>query len=231
MLNVNGLSFSYGRVPALKEVSIQASKGQMVCIMGRNGAGKTTLMRNIVGISKHSVGTIELDGIDLTRKAPHERVQAGIGYVPQGRMIFPRLTVEENLRIGLSGRRDKLRKIPDAIYEHFPGLFKIHQRMGGNLSGGEQQQLAIARALVVKPRLLILDEPTEGVQPNIIDQIGSVLRQLMESENLSVLIVEQYLDFVRRYGQRFYVMNKGEIVAQGATEELSDDIVTRYLSV
>jgi len=231
MLTVNNLSFSYGQVPALKDVSIQTSKGQMVCIMGRNGAGKTTLMQNIVGLAKHSVGTVELDGVDLTRKAPHKRVQAGLGYVPQGRMIFPRLTVEENLRIALAGRSDRLRKIPETVYELFPGLYKMHWRMGGNLSGGEQQQLAIARALVASPRLLILDEPTEGIQPNIIEQIGSVLRQLMESENLSILVVEQYLDFVRRYGHRFYVMNKGEIVAQGTTEELSDDIVTRYLSV
>jgi urea transport system ATP-binding protein len=231
MLKVNDLSFSYGRVPALKKVNIQTTPGQMVCITGRNGAGKTTLMQNIIGLAKHSTGTIELDGVDLTRSAPHERVRAGIGYVPQGRMIFPRLTVEENLRIGLAGRADKLRKIPDAIYEYFPSLFKKFQRMGGNLSGGEQQQLAIARALAVNPRLLILDEPTEGIQPNIIEQIGRVLTELMETDNLSVLVVEQYLDFIRRYGHRFYVMNKGEIVADGATEELSDEIVARYLSV
>ena len=231
MLKVKNLSFSYGRVPALKDVNLQTAAGQMVCITGRNGAGKTTLMRNIVGLAKQSLGSVELDGVDLTRFAPHERVRAGIGYVPQGRMIFPRLTVEENLRIGMAGRADKLRKIPDAIYEYFPSLFKNFQRMGGNLSGGEQQQLAIARALAVNPRLLILDEPTEGIQPDIIEQIGRVLTELMETDNLSVLVVEQYLDFIRRYGQRFYVMNKGDIVADGTTEELSDAIVARYLSV
>ena len=231
MLVVRNLSFAYGEVQVLRGVEMEVPSQEIVCVMGRNGVGKTTLMKNIAGLLKPSVGSIKMGERELVRLPTHKRVQAGIAFVPQGRMIFPKLTVEENLRVGLSARSDRRTQIPEEIYDLFPVLKEMTRRMGGDLSGGQQQQLAIARALVADPKLLILDEPTEGIQPNIIQQIGTVLRQLVVKNKMTVLIVEQYLDFVREYAQRFYIMNRGEIVAGGATENLSQEMVKQYLSV
>ncbi|MCH8292055.1 urea ABC transporter ATP-binding subunit UrtE [Candidatus Poribacteria bacterium] len=231
MLKVENLSFSYGEVQALRGVDIEVPKEQIVCVMGRNGVGKTTLMKNIMGLLKPSSGSIKMEGVELLGVPTHNRIRAGLAYVPQGRMIFPKLTVEENLKVGLSARSDKQTQISEEIYELFPIFKEMAKRMGGDLSGGQQQQLAIGRALVTDPRVLILDEPTEGIQPNIIQQIGAILEQLVEEKQMTVLIVEQYLDFVREHCQRFYIMNRGEIVAGGETEDLNQDLIKQYLSI
>ena len=215
----------------LRGVDVHVPAETIVSMMGRNGVGKTTLMNNIVGLLKPSSGSIEIEAQELVGVPTHRRIHAGLAYVPQGRMIFPRLTVEENLRVGLAARADKQTRIPNEIYELFPILKEMGSRMGGDLSGGQQQQLAIGRALVTDPKVLILDEPTEGIQPNIIQQIGMVLRQLVENKRMTILIVEQYLDFVREFCQQFYIMNRGEIVADGETSALHENMIREYLSV
>ena len=230
MLSVVDLSFSYGEVQALRNISLDVPSATIVSVMGRNGVGKTTLMKNIVGTLRSTAGIIQLDGQSIEKKPAHQRVLAGIGYVPQGRMIFPKLTVEENLRVGLSGSL-KRKLVPDEVLDLFPILRQMRDRMGGDLSGGQQQQLAIGRALATDPKILILDEPTEGIQPNIIQQIGQVLTQLVEQRQMTILIVEQYLDFVREFCQHFYIMNRGEIVANAETEGLTQEIIREYLSV
>ena len=229
MLLVENLSFSYGEVQALRNVSLKVPVATIVSVMGRNGVGKTTLMKNIVGTLKSNNGSVYLDNQPIHNLMAHQRVLAGIGYVPQGRMIFPKLTVSENLQIGLAGSQNKI--IPNQIFDLFPILKDMESRMGGDLSGGQQQQLAIGRALVTDPKILILDEPTEGIQPNIIQQIGQVLLQLVQEKGLTVLIVEQYLDFVREFCQSFYIMNRGEMVVNGITEDLNQQIIREYLSV
>ena len=231
MLEVKNIHFSYGEVSILRDVSISVPPGKIVSVMGRNGVGKTTLLRNIIGLEKPSSGNVSLEGANLDHLNGFKRAKAGLGYVPQGRQIFPKLTVEENLRIGLSGRNDNITEIPSEIYRLFPICKEMGSRKGGDLSGGQQQQLAIGRALAGDPKILILDEPTEGIQPNIIQQIGKVLRHLVEKKNISILLVEQYLDFVKEYSHLFYVMNRGTIVAEGPTETLSEAIVKDYLSV
>ena len=229
MLLVENLSFSYGEVQALRNVSLKVPVANIVSVMGRNGVGKTTLMKNIVGTLKSNNESVYLDNQPIHNLMAHQRVSAGIGYVPQGRMIFPKLTVSENLQIGLAGSQNKI--IPNQIFDLFPILKDMESRMGGDLSGGQQQQLAIGRALVTDPKILILDEPTEGIQPNIIQQIGQVLLQLVQEKGLTVLIVEQYLDFVREFCQSFYIMNRGEMVVNGITEDLNQQIIREYLSV
>ena len=231
MLNVQNLSFSYGEVQVLRGIDLHVPAETIVSVMGRNGVGKSTLMNNIVGLLKPSTGSIQIEDRELAGVSTHRRIRAGLAYVPQGRMIFPKLTIEENLKVGLSAREDKKTQIPDEIYELFPVLKEMGKRMGGDLSGGQQQQLAIGRALVTDPKVLILDEPTEGIQPNIIQQIGTVLRKLVETQRMTILIVEQYLDFVREICQQFYIMNRGEIVAHGKTEALSQGMIQEYLSV
>ena len=231
MLNVQNLSFSYGEVQVLRGIDLNVPAETIVSVMGRNGVGKTTLMNNIVGLLKPTNGSIQIGDRELVGVSTHRRIRAGLAYVPQGRMIFPKLTVEENLRVGLSARTDRLTQVPDEIYELFPILKEMGKRMGGDLSGGQQQQLAIGRALVTDPKVLILDEPTEGIQPNIIQQIGTVLRKLVETRRMTILIVEQYLDFVREFCQQFYIMNRGEIVAHGETGALSQGMIQEYLSV
>ena len=231
MLSVEELSFSYGAVRVLNEVSLSVPRGRIVCVMGRNGVGKTTLMKNVMGLLKPEFGMVLLDGRDLTSLSAHQRARAGLGLVPQGRQIFPRLTIEENLRVGLQARRDRQRKIPEFIYEIFPLLKEMGRRKGGDLSGGQQQQLAIGRALVGDPQVLLLDEPTEGIQPNIIQQIGEVLLYLVEEKGLTVLLVEQYLEFVREFGHEFVLMDRGRVVAQGETADLTKEIVQAHLTV
>ena len=231
MLSLSHISFSYGLVQILDDVSIEVPKAKVVCVMGRNGVGKTTLMRNIVGLEKASKGSVTLDGRDISKVPARRRAQSGLALVPQGRMIFPRLTVKENLEVGLSARTDGRRTIPEEIYELFPVLKEMGARQGGNLSGGQQQQLAIGRALVGEPRVLLLDEPTEGIQPNVIQAIGQVLRRLVSEKEMTVVLVEQYVDFIKEFGDHFYIMNRGRVVANGDTPQLSEAIVRQHLSV
>ena len=231
MLSISDLSFSYGEVQVLRGIDIHVPPETIVAVMGRNGVGKTTLMNNVVGLLKPSSGSIKLEGQEIIGLQARRRVRAGLAYVPQGRMIFPKLTVEENLKIGLSARTDGQLRVPEEVYELFPILSEMGQRMGGDLSGGQQQQLAIGRALVTDPKVLILDEPTEGIQPNIIQQIGSVLRELVAMKRIAIFIVEQYLVFVREFCQQFYIMNRGEIAVSGDTENLDQEMITAFLSV
>lgn len=231
MLNIQGLNQFYGESHTLWDIDFQIPQGSCVCLMGRNGVGKTTLLRTIMGLVKARSGVLEFDDNELLSKPAESRSRLGIGYVPQGREIFAQLTVEENLRIGLSARRDKLREIPERIFELFPVLKQMMHRRGGDLSGGQQQQLAIGRALALDPKMLILDEPTEGIQPNIVQQIGDIIVKLNEEENLTVLLVEQKLPFARRVGKQFVIMDRGRTVASGDMPSLDDQLVQRYLSV
>jgi urea transport system ATP-binding protein len=231
MLSTQGVCYSYGMVQALRDVTLSMPQGRVTCIMGRNGVGKTTLLKTLMGLLKPTAGQISLAGVNVTGMAANRRAKAGIALVPQGRQIFPKLTVEENLRVGLEARSSKAGSIPDEIYELFPVLKTMTRRMGGDLSGGQQQQLAIARALVGEPRVLLLDEPTEGIQPNIIQQIGQVLRRLVTERKMTIVLVEQYLDFVREFGEYFYIMNRGKVVAEGATTTLTGELVNQHLSV
>lgn len=205
--------------------------GRITCVIGRNGVGKTTLLKNIMGLLRSNAGTVTLGNRNITSLGAHQRAHAGLGMVPQGRQIFSRLTVEENLLVGLEAAPAGTRRIPKDVLELFPVLGQMLKRMGGDLSGGQQQQLAIARALVGKPAVLLLDEPTEGIQPNIIQHIGTVLNQLATEQGVTIVLVEQYLDFVREFGHEFFIMNRGRVVAQGKTGELTDNLVSKYLSV
>jgi urea transport system ATP-binding protein len=199
--------------------------------MGRNGVGKTTLLKAVMGLLPVRSGSIRFHGEELVRKRVEQRARWGMGYVPQGREIFPQLTVEENLQVGLTPRDGRARAIPEAVFELFPGLKKMLRRRGGDLSGGQQQQLAIARALATQPKLLILDEPTEGIQPNIVREIGDVILHLNRAQGLTVLLVEQKLAFAKRVAQRFYLMQKGRMMASGQMAELDDALVARHLAV
>ncbi|MGK2942699.1 MAG: urea ABC transporter ATP-binding subunit UrtE [Immundisolibacter sp.] len=229
MLELTGIQQYYGQSHILREVSVHVPAGSCTCLMGRNGVGKTTLLKVIMGLLPARAGSITFAGQNLTRADTRERARIGIGYVPQGREIFPRLTVEENLRVSLGIRRAK--NLPQRIYELFPVLGEMLHRRGGDLSGGQQQQLAIARALVLEPKLLILDEPCEGIQPNIVRDIGDVLTRLRQETGLAVLLVEQKLPFARRVADRFYLLERGAVVADGTIADLSEDLVQRHLVV
>jgi urea transport system ATP-binding protein len=231
MLKISGLNQFYGESHILWDLDMMISKGECTCLMGRNGVGKTTLLKCIMGLLPSKTGSIELQGQNIAPLKAEKRAGLRVGYVPQGREIFPLMTVEENLKTGLGARADKLKKIPEAIFEIFPVLKSMLHRRGGDLSGGQQQQLAIGRALVLDPQLLILDEPTEGIQPNIVHEIGDVIMRLNKEMGVTVLLVEQKLPFARRVGDRFFVMEKGRGVASGKMPELDDDIIKRYLSV
>ncbi len=231
MLSVQGIDLYYGAAQALKRVSVEAAVGEVTCILGRNGVGKTSLLRAVTGIQPVRNGSILWDGQDITRLSSVERARRGIAYVPQGRDIFPLLTVRENLETGFAVLPRGERKIPDEIYDLFPILKTMLRRRGGDLSGGQQQQLAIARALIMKPKLLVLDEPTEGIQPSIIKDIGRVIDLLRSRGQMAILLVEQYFDFARDLAQRFAVMDRGEIVLAGAREDLNEGDVRRHLTV
>ncbi len=232
MLEITNLNVYYGESHILRNVDLSVSPGQMVCLIGRNGVGKTTLLKTIMGLLKPRTGTITFAGEPILSKSTDRRAKLGIGYVPQGREIIPRLTVKENLLLGLEARRDRTnnQEIPDEIFSLFPVLKSMLSRMGGDLSGGQQQQLAIARALMGKPRLLVLDEPTEGIQPSIILEIEAAVRRIIESTGISVLLVEQHLHFVRQ-ADWYYAMQKGGVVASGSTSELSNEVIQRFLAV
>ncbi len=206
-------------------------QGGRVCLMGRNGVGKTTLLKAIMGLLPVKSGEIIFEGQDITRKPAESRAPLGVGYVPQGREIFSQLSVEENLRVGLPVRKDKAKEVPEFIFELFPVLKEMLHRRGGDLSGGQQQQLAIGRALVIDPKILILDEPTEGIQPNIVREIGDIIVRLNEELGLTVLLVEQKLPFARKIGKSFCILDKGRHVASGDMGDLDDDLVAQYLSV
>ncbi len=242
MLQISNLNVYYGESHILRDVDLSVPQGQMVCLIGRNGVGKTTLMKTIMGLLKPRSGTINFSGTIINSKSPDQRAKMGIGYVPQGREIIPRLTVKENLLLGLEARNKQVRNkqvrnkginnadIPENIFRLFPVLKTMLSRMGGDLSGGQQQQLAIARTLMGKPQLLVLDEPTEGIQPSIILEIEAAVRNIIETTGISVLLVEQHLHFVRQ-ADYYYAMQKGGIVASGSTGELSQDVIQRFLAV
>jgi len=241
VLRVTGLNQFYAGSHTLWDVELDVPTRSRTCLMGRNGMGKTTLLKCIMGLLPAASGEIRFDDRDLCAEPPEARARLGIGYVPQGREIFPQLTVEENLQVGLGVRRRRAsggqvrrhgaRVIPSAIYDLFPVLKTMRQRRGGDLSGGQQQQLAIGRALVLEPSLLILDEPTEGIQPNIVHEIGDVILRLNQDHGLTVLLVEQKLPFARRVASEFRVLDKGRFVVGGAIRELTDDLVRHHLTV
>ena len=231
MLAVKALNQSYGGSHTLWDVDLTVRAGSRTCLMGRNGMGKTTLLKCIMGLLPATSGEILFDGTDVRPRAAEERARLGIGYVPQGREIFPQLTVEENLRVGLGIRPNGPRAIPPRIFELFPVLKQMLNRRGGDLSGGQQQQLAIGRALVLEPKLLILDEPTEGIQPNIVHEIGDIILKLNNEAGVTVLLVEQKLPFARRVASEFRILEKGRVVADGAIGDLTDNVVRAHLSV
>lgn len=232
MLHISDLNVYYGESHILRNVDLNINAGEMVCLIGRNGVGKTTLLKTLMGILKPRAGVINYEQQNLINKTSDQRARLGLGYVPQGRDIIPRLTVKENLILGLEALPTKRKNatIPEEIFDLFPVLKRMLSRMGGDLSGGQQQQLAIARALVGEPKLLILDEPTEGIQPSIILEIEAAVRRIVASKGIAVLLVEQHLHFVRQ-ADRYYAMQKGGIVASGFTSELSQEVIQRFLSV
>lgn len=230
MLAIDGMVTAYGSVEVLHGVSLAAKAGEITCVMGRNGVGKTTLLRSIMGQLKAKAGSVRLKDQDLSRAPAHLRARAGIALVPQGREIFPKLTVRENLEIAFSARGAVDQAAVEAGMTMFPILKEFAKRNGGDLSGGQQQQLAIARALVGRPSVLLLDEPTEGIQPNIIEEIGRVLQRLA-GEGMAIVLVEQYLEFVKAIGHRFAIMDRGAIVAEGGTDGLTPEVVGKWLSV
>ena len=231
MLKLSGINQFYGQSHTLWDLDIEIAQGECLCLMGRNGVGKTTLLNVLMGQLPVKSGQIEFDGQDISKFSVERRAEIGIGYVPQGRQIFPLLTVEENLKIGLPARRDNKRQIPDQVYELFPVLKEMKQRRGGDLSGGQQQQLAIGRALVLDPKLLMLDEPTEGIQPNIVSEIGDIIRKLNRDIGLTVLLVEQKLPFARKVGDRFCLLDRGRRVADGLMADLNEGLIKEYLTV
>jgi len=230
ILSIDKLSISIGGSRILRDVSLELGANHVFCVMGRNGVGKTTTLKSVVGLYKPNSGRIVFEGRDISRMPPEERARGGIGYVPQGRGIFPHLTVAENLFIGAVAKRKKAKEALERVYSLFPIIKDFLSRKGGMLSGGQQQQLAIGRALLTEPKLLILDEPTEGIQPNIIDQIGEAIK-LLRKESITILLVEQYLEFCRELADNFAILDRGSVVAQGAVAELTEEVVKQHLTV
>ena len=230
-LRVEAINLHYGAAQALKQVSVTAKPGRITSVLGRNGVGKTSLMRAVVGARPVSSGAVAIGEAELKTSPPYVRARLGLGYVPQGREIFPLLTVKENLLVGYAPLKPQDRSIPETIFELFPVLKTMLGRRGGDLSGGQQQQLAIGRALVTRPKVLLLDEPTEGVQPSIIKDIGRALRYLRDETGMTILLVEQYLDFCRELSDQIYIMDRGEIVHEGPAADLDDPQVRRHLMV
>lgn len=231
ILEVNQLNQFYGESHTLWDLDLSVIEGKCTTLMGRNGVGKTTLLQCIMGLQDARDGSINFNGQDIQNEIAEKRAGLGIGYVPQGRQIFPQLTVGQNLELGLFARKDKAKKVPEFIFELFPVLKEMISRRGGDLSGGQQQQLAIGRALVIDPKMLILDEPTEGIQPNIVQQIGDIITQLNKEMGITVLLVEQKLPFARRVGDYFCIMERGKNVATGEMSELNDELVQKFLTV
>ncbi len=230
MLKVEGINQYYGGSHILRGVSFEAKLGEVTVVLGRNGVGKTTLLKSLMGVVPVKTGTIQIDGQDITRDTPYERVRKGVGYVPQGREIFGRLTVEENLRMGLAYKKGST-PIPAELFDLFPILKQFMHRRGGDLSGGQQQQLAIARALAAGPKLLILDEPTEGIQPSIIKDIGRVIRMLADRNTMAIVLVEQYYDFAAELADQYLLMERGEIVQRGSGAAMEQESVRERMSI
>jgi urea transport system ATP-binding protein len=230
-LRVDAIDTFYGTSHILHRVSLEIADGQIYAVLGRNGAGKTTLLRSITGVNPPRVGAILLDGVDITRLKSHQRARLGISYVPQGREIIADITVAENIYVALLGKFGKAGKVPDFVFDYFPALAPLAGRKGGTLSGGQQQQLAIARALVQQPKLLLMDEPTEGLQPSVVEEIDTIIKRIPGERNCAVLLVEQNLDFVRDITDKFAILDTGRIVATGAIGELTADVVQRHLAV
>ena len=235
MLKICDLEVGYDGATVLHRLNLNVEKGQVVCLMGRNGVGKTTLLKALMGLLRPTHGSIEWEGVDITRSTPDKRARAGLGYVPQGRDIFPHLSVEENLELGLEAALDakgkRPEKLPDVIWDSFPMLGKMLVRRGGQLSGGQQQQLAIGRALATDPKILLLDEPMEGIQPSVVQEIEHFIESLKKKREIAVLLVEQSLDFATKVADYSYVMDKGTIVAQGGPDELSEEVLRGHLTV
>lgn len=231
MIELANINQKYGGTQILWDLNLSIKKGSRTCIMGRNGVGKTTLLKSIMGLLPVSSGNITVNETDVTKSSVESRPEIGIGYVPQGRDIFPQLTVEENLKLSLNCKRQKSKTIPEHVYELFPVLKEMLHRRGGDLSGGQQQQLAIARALVLNPDILILDEPNEGIQPNIVQLIRDVLLKLNKEHGMTIVLVEQKLPFARAVGEEFHLMEKGQVIASGPMEQLTDELVDEYLAV
>ena len=231
MLDVETIDLHYGAAQALRAVSLQAEPGKVTCVLGRNGVGKTSLLRALVGQHPVSRGSIRWEGADITRLKPYERARRGIAYVPQGREIFPLLTVEENLETGFAPLERDERRIPDDVFALFPVLRDMLRRRGGDLSGGQQQQLAIGRAMVMQPRLLLLDEPTEGIQPSIIKDIGRAIAYLRNLGRIAIVLVEQYLDFARELGDHFAVMDRGAVVYSANRDDLDEGALKRAMAI
>jgi urea transport system ATP-binding protein len=230
MLSVSNLNQYYGGSHILRDLAFEVPSGKVTALLGRNGVGKTTLLRTLMGLLPAATGSVVFGALDLTRVAPYQRARAGIGYVPQGREIFPRLTVEENLKMGLA-TRPRGAGVPERVFELFPVLKQMLRRRGGDLSGGQQQQLAIGRALAMGPTLLVLDEPTEGIQPSIIKDIERVIRALAQTGEMAILLVEQYYDFARSLADQYLVMERGEIVARGAGADMDANRIKELLAV
>ena len=230
MLKIDNINQFYGGSHILRNVGLEAKLGEVTVVLGRNGVGKTTLLKSLMGVVPVKTGVIQLDGGDITRDPPYERVRKGVGYVPQGREIFGRLTVQENLAMGLAYKRGNT-PIPAELFELFPVLKQMLHRRGGDLSGGQQQQLAIARALAAGPKLLILDEPTEGIQPSIIKDIGRVIRMLADRKTMAIVLVEQYYDFAAELADQYLVMERGEIVQRGAGRDMETERVRQRMSI
>jgi urea transport system ATP-binding protein len=231
MLKVENVDLFYGAARALRTVSVEAQVGKVACVLGRNGVGKTSLLRAIVGHQPIASGRISLDGADISKLASYERARRGIAYVPQGREIFPLLTVKENLETGFAPVARSDRFVPDEIFELFPVLAEMMGRRGGDLSGGQQQQLAIGRALVTRPKLLVLDEPTEGIQPSVIKDIGRAIDYLRRKGDMAILLVEQYFDFARELADSFIVLERGEVVMAGGADDLKGDDVRSRIAI
>ncbi|WP_020697842.1 urea ABC transporter ATP-binding subunit UrtE [Reyranella massiliensis] len=231
MLAVENVNLYYGAAQALRGVSLKAAIGRVTCLLGRNGVGKTSLLRAISGLQPIASGSISLDGQDVSKLAPYDRARRGVALVPQGREIFPLLTVKENLETGFAPVRREHKKIPDEVFELFPVLQSMLKRRGGDLSGGQQQQLAIGRALTMRPKLLVLDEPTEGIQPSVIKDIGRAITFLRQRGDMAILLVEQYLDFAHELADDFAVMDRGEVVMSGTRETFDAEAVRRHMTV
>lgn len=231
MLQIQDLESGYGGAMVLRGVSLRVEPGQVVCLLGRNGVGKTTLLKSLMGLLKAQRGTISFADQDITRATPDKRARAGIAYVPQGREVFPQLTVAENLNLGLEARADKVDEVPDEIFGMFPVLREFLPRKGGALSGGQQQQLAIGRALASKPKLLLLDEPMEGIQPNVVQQIENAIHTIKERGDIAVLLVEQSLDFATTVADYTYIFDHGKVVLEGKPDQLTPDMVRTHLTL
>ncbi|MEB3230794.1 MAG: urea ABC transporter ATP-binding subunit UrtE [Leptolyngbyaceae bacterium] len=231
LLEMRDVTVGYGQTPVLFDIDLSINEGEIVCLLGRNGVGKTTLLRSVIGLNPLTRGSILFNNFDITRVPTYKRARRGIAYIPQGREIIPYLSVLDNLKMGFSASGKKAKRIPSEIFDFFPMLHEHLERQGGLLSGGQQQQLAIARGLMCDPKIMLLDEPTEGIQPSIVQEIEDTLKRINKEKGITVMVVEQKITFARQLAEKFFIMEKGEIVAKGQTQDLTDDLLRRYLAV